>query len=281
MGATVPKKQRFCIYCGGAGLTKEHLYADWLGEHIPSRVDMHGIHFVIVNPQTTSESSRIWPGDTHARKIRRVCGVCNSGWMSQLQEATKPYLLPMLKGETTTISRRAQKTVSAWATMFTMTSEFLGNSDEFVAIPQSQRDYVRLNRRTPRGWRIWIGRYRWAKGVERWTHHVMCLADDGEQRLAGDTSEPPNTQTTTICIGNHLVIHVMSSAVGPGQRIIRNWRFPPQIAPGLRQICPAAAQTVHWPPGHILQPRELHYVANTFFDRCSAILQREMLGRTS
>jgi hypothetical protein len=273
----MPKTQSFCIYCGGAGLTKEHLYADWLRNYIPRRGDMHGIQSMIIAPDTTSRSVTMRTGDTHTRKIRRVCGGgkehCNTGWMSELQQDVKPFLLPMLKDEPVALSRSAQKTVSTWAAMTAMTGEFLDSNDEFVAVPQWQRDYLRENQRVPPGWRIWIGRYRWAEGVERWTHHVMSLAEEGYQGPAGDTSYPPNTQTTTICVGNHLVIHVMSSCVA--KDIIRRWWFPKHIAPALRQICPAAAATVRWPPARVLEPPEVFYVANEFFRRCGILLRKQ------
>ncbi len=243
---------------------------------------MHGINFVIVNPSGTSQRTKMRMGDTHARKIRRVCGgtkdQCNTGWMSDLQEAVKPSLLPMINGENTTLSRREQKTIAAWAAMTAMTGEFLDSSDEFVAVPQWQRDYLRENQRVPPGWRIWIGRYRWAQGVERWCHHVMCLGDERDGIPAGDTSQPQNTQTTTICVGDHFVVHIMSSAVAAGESIVSRWRFPDTIRPCLSQIFPAAKPKVRWPPEGTLSPAGLHYVANTFFERCSALSMKQSLG---
>lgn len=269
----MPKPQKFCIYCGGPKLTKEHLWPDWLQPFLETRVDRHGINISVVWPSHTTSKVAMRDGDSHSRKIRRVCGECNSGWMSQLQTSAKPLLLPMIRGETTVLSRSEQKIVAAWAAMTAMSSEFV--DDEFVAIPQEDRDLLREHLRVPRGWRIWVGRYRWAQGVERWTHHVFTLAEDGYQGPAGELGHPMNTQTTTICVGNHLVVHVMSSSVGPGQRIIRLWNFPKALGVCLRQIHPAAASSIRWPPPHVLEPRELHYVANTLFDRMQRLLIRQ------
>jgi hypothetical protein len=274
------KSQGRCIYCGGAGLTKEHLYASWLRPYILSRVDRHGINFDVVSPGSASHKIEMRSGDTHARKIRRVCGGgksrCNNGWMSQLQEETKPILLPLITGQKATLSRKDQKALSAWAAMTAMTGEFLGDNEEFVAVPQTQRDYLRIKKRPPRGWRIWIGRYSWTVGVERWTHHVMCLAENGYRGPPGDISRPPNTQTTTICVGDELFIHIMSSSVDSGQSLVSRWNFPPSIAPAFLQIFPAAAEKIIWPPPRTITPVELKYVANTFFERCQRSLKSRL-----
>ncbi|HWD29627.1 MAG TPA: hypothetical protein VG387_20815 [Rhizomicrobium sp.] len=253
-------------------MSKEHLYANWLGKHIPSRVDEHGINFTLVAPKSSSHFTKMRSGDSHARKIRRVCAICNKGWMSRLQEATKPYLLPLIEGRRTILSRKGQKAIAVWAAMTVMTGEFLDDSEEFVAISQSDRDHLRTEHRVPFGWRIWIGCYRWREGVNRWTHHVMCFGEKGDGSRPGDMSVPQNTQTTTICIGDNLFIHVMSSSAPSGEHIIRRWGFPKAISPALAQIHPTVSHGIRWPSAFELKAGALYYVANTFFDRCSTLL---------
>lgn len=267
----MPKPQGKCIYCGGKGLTHEHLYADWIRKYLSTPTDAHGIEEVETSP-TGQETRRLnhRSGDLHSKRIRRVCKTCNNGWMSQLQEAAKPLLTPMLDGDTITLNRQKQKIIAAWATMIAMTGEFA--ADRFVAVPQSDRDALRRTQRTPLNWRIWLGRFHELPENTRWVHRVATLAEKGTEARASDTSCPPNTQTTTICVGKHLLVHVMSSALG--KQIVRRWNFDRRIAQGLRQIFPAAAENIVWPPPAILGPKSVWYVANEFSRRCEALIQR-------
>src|SRR5256884_280586 len=64
-------------------------------------------------------------GDPQSGRIRCVCAPCNNGWMSVRQSETKPILIPLLRGESFSLHRRAQTTLAAWIAMFTMVAEFL------------------------------------------------------------------------------------------------------------------------------------------------------------
>jgi hypothetical protein len=199
--------------------------------------------------------------------------------MSDLQQLAKPFLVPLIEGQPITLSRHAQKIVSAWVTMTTMTSEFV--DDDFVAVPQEQRNFLRLKQRTPPGWRIWIGRYRWEPGVERWTHHVMCLAEKGYKGPAGDTSYPANTQTNLMCVGNNFFFLAMSSSVDSGQDVIRRTSFPIRVKEAARQVFPAAAEKVFWPPSRVLNKRDLSVLANGFASRVERVLREQRAQNVS
>ena len=263
MGGSMPKPQRFCIYCGGAGLTHEHLFADWLRAYIPRELSEHRSESVIAFPHKTNRTLKRQTGDTHARRLRRVCETCKLGWMSDLQEAAKPYLVPMLEGKSISLNRKAQKIVAAWVAMTTMTAEYL--DDKMVAVPQSERDYLRETSQAPKTWRIWIARYNGAKSPKRLWHNAMALTDQKVEGAALYAPAPSNTQTTAISLGDHLFIYVMSSEIA--WNLIRRWRLPPTVSSLFRQICPAAAAKVVWPPGRPLTFPEADFIADQFFNR--------------
>lgn len=79
-----------CIYCGGLGLSKEHIFADWLRDYIPRDATEHSMAVTIQWPHMADTRLESKTGDTHARRIRKVCVACNGGWMSELQQAAKP-----------------------------------------------------------------------------------------------------------------------------------------------------------------------------------------------
>lgn len=258
------KSQRFCIYCGGSPLTKEHLYAAWLRPYVPVRtLHSHGIEAHNLWRHKPEKTVSWRAGDSHSRTIRVVCKTCNEGWMSNIQQSAKPYLIPILTNSAARLTRVAQKTLAGWAAMMVMTGEFIDR--EMIAIPQSERDHLRTTKLPPKGWRIWLASHTEGEGLYLWTHHVMSLTDGPAISAEPDGSRPPNTQTTTICVGQNLFVYAMSGGVA--EPIIRRWNFPKTIKPLMLQIWPAAAVSLSWPPARRLATREATFVCNDFLGR--------------
>jgi hypothetical protein len=256
------KPQGHCIYCGGTGLSKEHIFADWLRKYVPRELSEHRVEFTITYPHKTEKALERRTGDTHARRLRRVCVACNGGWMSDLQEAAKPYLVPMLEGKRVSLHRKAQKIVAAWAAMTAMTAEYL--NEQMVAVPQSDRDHLRKTSQVPKYWRIWIGRYERSGGKKRFWHNAMALTEQKVEGAAIFAPSPSNSQTTAMCLGDHLFIYIMNSEVA--WNLVRRWHIPRSVSPLLSQIFPAAAPTVVWPPGRPLTFRETDFVSDQFYN---------------
>jgi hypothetical protein len=252
-----------CIFCGAFGLTHEHVWADWLKAYIPRVMESHNTRLAFLSVEK-DEDVRIQKktGDPHSRRIYCVCQPCNNGWMSVLQEDAKPFIVPMLKGETTRLHRRAQKTLAAWIAMTTMVAEYINR--EFVAVPAADRLWLKEKSEAPKGWRIWIG----AHCVEKfalYSHNALEMARKGERFTPGPAIAP-NTQTTTMCIGKYFVFHVMSSTVG--WEIIRRWPLPGQVSRALHQIWPirdnGRISIVDWSIGTTLDDKGMHLLADQF-----------------
>jgi hypothetical protein len=56
-------------------------------------------------------------GDIHTQTVKL-------GWMSRLQEAVRPILIPMLKGERITLHRKQQTILARWVAVNVMTAEY-------------------------------------------------------------------------------------------------------------------------------------------------------------
>lgn len=134
------RPQRFCIFCGGAGLTREHVWADWLKKYVPKDMPEHTALFAIVHPTHSEPSRRKRSGDLQSRRLRVVCKSCNTGWMCRLQERAKPYLLPLIQGEVTAFDLDAQTILSAWVAMFVMVAEHF--NPYTVTTSQEQRSPI-------------------------------------------------------------------------------------------------------------------------------------------
>lgn len=119
-------------------------------------------------------------GDMRAQKLKVACVSCNTGWMSQLQQRTKPILLPLLLGQRVIVSRKQQSVLAAWVTMYAMVCEFA--FPETVAIPQSERDVFMKGHCALRPWRIWAAPYGENTFVGR--HFGVRLSDGRRQTAA-------------------------------------------------------------------------------------------------
>jgi hypothetical protein len=92
---------RECIFCGATSdITREHIWADWLKEYIAKDIDGYQAATITINQPSVASTVREKKisGDPRSRKAKCVCGSCNNGWMSQLQERAKPLVLSLIEG---------------------------------------------------------------------------------------------------------------------------------------------------------------------------------------
>lgn len=156
------KPQRFCIFCNGPHLSKEHLWADWMKGFLPQfDATAHSIGYHKNSPNFLGPSNVRGklhrPVTPKSMRLRIVCENCNSGWMSRLQKATKPILMPFLKGVWKQLHVVDQRTLSAWAVMFSMVIEF--TDEKSVSTPQEQRKFLMTNNYPSKHWYVWIGHF--------------------------------------------------------------------------------------------------------------------------
>jgi len=244
------------------------MWADWLKAYIPRTANKHRVGMTLVYPDREEDVISNRTGDPHSRRIKCVCEPCNNGWMSRLQETTKSLLVPMLLGQTTMVHREGQLKLAAWCAMMVMVAEHI--NAEMVAIPQSDRDHLRIAETAPAHWRIWISRHA-RKRHPLFTHQVLPFVSEEEFERLGvkATSTISNTQTTTICLGQHLLIHVMSSEVA--WSIVRRWQLSAPVRANFEQIWPTKSPLVSWPPPNALTDDGIDLVANEFFKKALAV----------
>lgn len=96
-------------------------------------------------------------GDPLRMKLRIVCVECNSGWMSRLQTAAKPHLLPLLRQDWTSFTEEAGETLAAWTAM---TATVVGYADPPTASSHwAERVHLMEHSRAPENWDIWMAPY--------------------------------------------------------------------------------------------------------------------------
>ena len=73
---------------------------------------------------------RIRAGDPLSSQVKVVCAKCNSGWLNRVQQAARPFLLPLFEGAKHTVDPDTQSRLAAWIAMATMTGEYLSQTTE-------------------------------------------------------------------------------------------------------------------------------------------------------
>jgi hypothetical protein len=242
-------------------------------EYIPLGPNRHFLQDIEVGRAglTLSSSSTQKAGSALALSRYLVCAKCNNGWMSRLQERAKPFLVQLFKGSRTALGDEAQSAIAAWATMVTMTAEFmLGSAGKIGALPEHRTQLMQSEAAIP-GWKIWIGYYRGGTWNHQWSHTSLPLIGGEELRGAGDVYSPfPNTQTTTFVVGE-LCIHTMSSF---HQDIVRDWHWLEhgRLCHLLAPIWPIRHELIAWPI-HGLSDADVALSAGMFMRACESAVR--------
>ena len=90
-----------CLFCGAsrAGvLSNEHVIPKWLLEHLGLPAD----DMLIQGVASSATETLVQPPRIHSSfnfVQGHVCGECNTGWMSLLEVAAKPILVPLIENE--------------------------------------------------------------------------------------------------------------------------------------------------------------------------------------
>jgi hypothetical protein len=119
-------KSRICVFCGleiaPGERAREHVIPQWLLDHLQIRE-------AAITPAHTKPDGTMVSQRSHTLENLqegRVCGTCNSGWMSTLETQAMPLLIPLFSGGRTVVELTAEDrtTVARWAakTVFALNS---------------------------------------------------------------------------------------------------------------------------------------------------------------
>lgn len=259
------RASKYCIYCGRSPTTREHIWADWLCQYIPKDLVNHTASESVVNPDLSIEKTeKRWGGDPRSRRLQIVCGDCNHHWMSELQTAVKPTLIPLILGEKAFVNKDAQRTLAAWATMTIISAEYLYPNRATSAV--TDRRWLFKYKTAPRNYRIWIGAYERKNWPAHWVHNSMRITE--QEGVQGWTVHPDgtprsNTQTVTLIVGK-LFIHLFSC---PFPEILEGRKLVQFVENRLIQIWPPRHSFLTWPPVPPLNDTEADQLTMSIFAR--------------
>ncbi|MFK8038746.1 MAG: hypothetical protein AB8B74_10685 [Crocinitomicaceae bacterium] len=203
------KESGSCIFCGEKGMTKQHIWPNFLrkivqfkNNAVNTKTTIHYTDkFVSVTPSYKKQQ-----GDMLTKKIRRVCRACNNGWMSVLESQIKEVVSGLINEETLELENNLQSQLSAWITLVVVMAEFL--DEHTKSVPTKDLLYLMKNIKTPQGWKIFIGRYEGIKFSRKYTHNgkYLCKKDD----LANFTGTPSGNCQDSMFIIDSLFIYARS-----------------------------------------------------------------------
>ena len=231
------KKQKFCIFCEGSGLSKEHFWPEWASEHLPLFEPNTRVEEQIVqdwNGKISTARKLERQGHTWNKTLRVVCEGCNNGWMSRLEEACKPLLLPMIRGQKVYLGVEAQTQILTWVALKAMVAE-QSIPDELVTTAELRRALY-VSNKIPENFSVWIGRCDdkgWQASYFRQTATITATSPS--------SNETYSRNTHSICFGLGklfvLALHTTDSSVA--NRLFFNY-------PIMRKLM--LSGTVEWPP---------------------------------
>ena len=121
---------RLCVFCGQSGkLTNEDAFPRWLIARVFTKGRQVSQRWGKRTTMTgfTSERQNV--------TVRRVCATCNNGWMSALEVAARPLLLPWINGNRTRLLYEQQQTIATWAVKTTMMLQYTPMHRDGLVIP--------------------------------------------------------------------------------------------------------------------------------------------------
>jgi hypothetical protein len=113
------------------------------------------------------------------REVNRVCGECNSGWMSDLETDAQPLLRWMILGRATVLEGESLQTIATWITKSAFMAAFL---ERDPAIPPDQYRSLYAQRTPPREVTVSISSHR-GRRYPLYSGHG--LVTDALQKLPG------------------------------------------------------------------------------------------------
>lgn len=217
----LPPVPATCAFCTGRAVEEEHVWGRWVTRELRQRGT-----FTVETEHGPRRRSSI---DFTAP----VCGECNNGWLSLLENDVKPILSPMIRatGGTQDLSIGEQSLLATWAAKTAMMIDLQTGTP---LIPTGYFHELRLRRSALPSQFVWLGAYRGSR-LAVWARHRGL-------QLGAPAGQPPLGFTTTFTV--HRVVFQVVGHFSAGQATFAD-RRQEQLA--LHAIWPHSCQRIQWP----------------------------------
>jgi len=242
------------MFCHATGVTKAHIFAEsWTGLFDkPNDTHEHEVVHRYIDP-STGKQREIKRAKTFALKSRKVCGTCNSGWLSQLEERVRPLMAAFAQNTPMILDSDEQADLAMWATAASLIAMSMDPEACGFAYPTFAQEINRAKRPTP-GMDIWLGAN---------THGELGWFGSHSLNLRNVRDAPEHGAWGATITFGYAVIHIVCHDV-PYQRI----RLKGDANRSLRRIW-RTTDRVAWPPKLVMRPHDLSPLALIVSEQCS------------
>jgi hypothetical protein len=160
-----------------------------------------------------SQTNKDRQGHVTTKQLRVVCKACNETWMSQIEEAAKPVLTPLILGQAGLLDQQMQARVATWVTLKVMVAE--QNQRQEAVFTEEERALFMREGAIPSGVSICIARCfstLWRNAFLRCSGQ-LALSPTLPPTVF-PTAEKKNVQTSAFGIGELFVYTMVSRAEG-------------------------------------------------------------------
>ncbi len=180
------------MFCDATGVTKAHVFAEsWTALFDePNDTREHEVVHRYTDP-VTGEQRVIKRAKTFALKSRKVCGTCNSGWLSTLEERVRPLMAGFAANTPITLTADQQNDLALWATAASLIAMSLDPEACEFADPELAREIYRTRRPTP-VMDIWLG----ANPTGKWGGSARTRSTSARRRRTAARGARPSHSAT-------------------------------------------------------------------------------------
>lgn len=242
-----------CFWCGQRrNMSREHVIAQWVSRVLAS--DQTRIWpSPVVNARHYDNAGVLMRTFTHSKVVnmvtKRVCKVCNEGWMeTNVERPVQPILGPMILGRRTVLDLAAQSRLAAWAAKTAMVARYAESPP--LELDRRWLDHMYRNQLAPDSWYVWISKYQGERPV-------FYESADITLSFPGDIPGTPHGVLTTLVIG-YVAFKVLGVNSGtpsdPG----------PSVMP---RLWPISSHPIVWPPEHHIDDSSLPAFVAMYVDQ--------------
>jgi hypothetical protein len=245
---------RRCIFCQVGRVTGEHLWPRWMHRYLPKLQDARKEEaYTTVQPARAIVKKRTkdQQGHVYTKQFYVVCKACNEGWMSRIEEAAKPILIPLLRGQPVTLTQDDQIKLARWISLKVVIAEQENPSDAVVRQP-ARTLFMEIGK-IPAKMKIYVANHDNFHWYTVFMHQSGIGSRPGTQPIF---RQGKNLQTSTFTVG-HLFTYTVISTI-PGFSL----GIDLEAVDALRQLWPRPPRSrLSWPPPK-LPDAHLYRIAN-------------------
>ena len=230
------RPQRFCIFCDGPGLSKTHIWPDWLNRLLrPPSLRLEELD----NPRIISNrKSKFKQGSIFSQKPYLCCIKCNTGWMRKFEDEMSSFAKPIFAAPNmdVVLDDTKQRIFAAWLALVAILAEYIDHKGS-VCVSKEDRIFLKTRLMPPEdNWTIAACSLSGQKWTHRYRHHSLFIGEFSsviEYQFAVEEGRTNNTQIASFGMGQ-LFVQVFSC---PNLRLVSSFRDFGK-ASGLTQIWP-------------------------------------------